>query len=218
GSQQGDDQRGTRERRLPRAAEAGADEPIRGLRAQLDGRRLPRVAGGGRAQGRPLNDPDVDHLHEIVGAAGARTRLACRGHGPGDDDLSRGNDLLHIETPKIKSEQGPHVHGFGNPHYWLDPANARPMTRTILEALARRSPDGREIFARNRARFLERLDASIARWTHIMAAHRGARVVVYHDSWPYFARRFGLVVVATVEPVPGVPPSPASLAALTTRM
>src|SRR5207237_1407265 len=62
--------------------------------------------------------------------------------GPGDVDLSRGIDLLQIETPKIKSEQGAHVHGFGNPHYWLDPANARPMTRTILEALARRSPDG----------------------------------------------------------------------------
>jgi len=110
------------------------------------------------------------------------------------------------------------VHGFGNPHYWLDPANGRPMTQTILEALARLSPDGREVFARNRTRFLERLDASIARWTDIMAAHRGARVVVYHDSWPYFARRFGLVVVATVEPVPGVPPSPASLAALATSM
>jgi ABC-type Zn uptake system ZnuABC Zn-binding protein ZnuA len=138
--------------------------------------------------------------------------------GPGDLDLSRGIDLLQVETPRVKSEQGAHVHGFGNPHYWLDPANARPMTQTILEALTRLSPDGREAFTRNRTRFLERLDANMARWTDIMAPHRGARVVVYHDSWPYFARRFGLVIVATVEPVPGVPPSPASLAALATSM
>jgi len=138
--------------------------------------------------------------------------------GPGDLDVSRGIDLLQAETPRIKSERGAHLHGFGNPHYWLDPANARPMTRAILEALGRLSPDGREAFTRNRARFLERLDASMARWTDTMSPHRGARVVVYHDSWPYFARRFGLVIVATVEPVPGVPPSPASLAALTTRM
>jgi len=138
--------------------------------------------------------------------------------GPGDLDVSRGIDLLQAETPRIKSERGAHLHGFGNPHYWLDPANARPMTRAILEALGRLSPDGREAFTRNRARFLERLDASMARWTDTMSPHRGARVVVYHDSWPYFARRFGLVIVATVEPVPGVPPSPASLAALTTSM
>ena len=51
-----------------------------------------------------------------------------------------------------------------------------------------------------------------------MAPYRGTRVVVMHDSWPYFARRFGLVVVAAVEPTPGVPPSPATLAALPPRM
>ena len=111
-----------------------------------------------------------------------------------------------------------HVHGFGNPHYWLDPANAQPVTQTILEALGRLSPDGYQAFARNRAHFLERLDARIARWTDTMTPHRGARGVVFHDSWPYFARRFGLVVVATVEPAPGVPPSPSSLAVLTASM
>jgi len=138
--------------------------------------------------------------------------------GPSDVDASRGIALLQAEIPRVRSERGVHVHGFGNPHYWLDPANAHPMTQTILDALGRLSPDGREAFARNRARFLERLDAGIARWTDAMTPHRGARVVVFHDSWPYFARRFGLAVVATVEPAPGIPPSPASLAALTASM
>ena len=138
--------------------------------------------------------------------------------GAGDLDLSRGIDLLQAETPRLRSEPGAHVHGFGNPHYWLDPANARPMTQTILEALARLAPDGRDAFTTNRARFLERLDAGIARWIDLMAPLRGARVVVHHDSWPYFARRFGLVIVAAIEPAPGVPPSPASLAELARRM
>lgn len=138
--------------------------------------------------------------------------------GAGDLDLSRGIDLLQTETPRLRSEPGAHVHGFGNPHYWLDPANARPMTQTILEALARLAPDGRDAFTRNRARFLDRLDAGIARWIDLMAPLRGARMVVHHDSWPYFARRFGLVVVAAIEPAPGVPPSPASLAEIAGRM
>ena len=138
--------------------------------------------------------------------------------GPGDLDLSRGIDVLQSETPRVRSDRGVHVHGFGNPHYWLDPANARPMTQAIADALARLAPGERDTFARNRARLLERLDADLARWTATLAPFRGARVVAYHDSWPYFARRFGLVVVATVEPAPGVPPSAASLAELTARM
>jgi len=43
-------------------------------------------------------------------------------------------------------------------------------------------------------------------------------VVTVHDSWPYFARRFGLVVVASVETTPGVPPTPATLLTLPQRM
>jgi len=138
--------------------------------------------------------------------------------GAADLDVSRGIELLQAETARVRSDQGVHVHGFGNPHYWLDPANARPMTQTILDGLARLAPAAREVFARNRARFLEALEAGLARWTAALARYRGARVVVFHDSWPYFAQRFGVVIAGTVEPIPGVPPSPASLASLTTSM
>src|SRR5260370_39049960 len=82
----------------------------------------------------------------------------------------------------------------------------------------RHDPAQREDFAANRARFVERLSAGLARWSAALAPYRGARAVVVHDSWPYFARRFGLVIVAAVEPAPGGPPSPASLAELTTRV
>ena len=92
------------------------------------------------------------------------------------------------------------------------------MTATILGGLARLAPADRAAFTANRARFLERLDAGLARWSRATAPLAGLRVVVAHDSWPYFARRFGLVVVAAIEPSPGVPPSPQSLGALTTRM
>ncbi|HEV3347701.1 MAG TPA: metal ABC transporter substrate-binding protein, partial [Methylomirabilota bacterium] len=117
-----------------------------------------------------------------------------------------------------RSERGVHVHGFGNPHYWLDPENARPMTERILAALAARAPADAPAFTANRARFLEALDAGLARWRSALAPYAGTRVVVAHESWPYFARRFGLTVVAALEPTPGVPPSAAYLATLTARM
>jgi zinc/manganese transport system substrate-binding protein len=47
---------------------------------------------------------------------------------------------------------------------------------------------------------------------------RGARVVVAHESWPYFAERFGLLIVAALEATPGVPPSPSYLAGLIQKM
>ena len=133
-------------------------------------------------------------------------------------DASRGIALLETETPRVRSERGVHVHGFGNPHYWLDPENARPITAGIVEALARLTPTERSRFETNRKRFLDALDGRLAGWLKAVAPYRGTRVVVVHESWPYFCQRFGLVIVAAVEPTPGVPPSPAYLATLTRRM
>jgi ABC-type Zn uptake system ZnuABC Zn-binding protein ZnuA len=160
----------------------------------------------------------LDHepwLARPLRAAG-NPRLLPR--GPGDLDASHGIELLQAETVRARPERGGHVHGLGNTHYWLDPENARVMTATILGGLARLAPAEHAVFAANRARFLERLDAGLAGWSRAMAPLAGLRVVVAHDSWPYFARRFGLVVVGAIEPSPGVPPSPQSLGALTARM
>jgi ABC-type Zn uptake system ZnuABC Zn-binding protein ZnuA len=123
----------------------------------------------------------------------------------------RGASIYQAEDAEDQERTGALVHGFGNPHYWLDPANARPMTRTSSTRSRGSHPTVVNRSRLNRTRFLERLDAGLARWTAALAPYRGARAVAYHDSWPYFARRFGLVIVATVEPVPGVPPSAASL-------
>ena len=138
--------------------------------------------------------------------------------GPRDLDLSRSVTLLQTETPRLRADAAPHVHGFGNPHYWLDPENARPMTAAIAAALTRLDPSARPRFEAQRRRFLERLDAGLLRWRAARAAHRGARLVTMHDTWPYFAARFGLAIAATVEPAPGVPPSPAALGSLIERM
>lgn len=138
--------------------------------------------------------------------------------GPGDVDASRGVELLQTETARVRPERGVHVHGFGNPHYWLDPENARPITASILAALGRAAPADRDVFERNRNRFLVDLDRRLGRWTEAMKPYRGVRVVVAHDSWPYFARRFGFEIAGALEPTPGVPPSPSYLASLMERM
>ncbi len=160
----------------------------------------------------------LDHepwLPRALRSAGAGRMGAGGAH---DLDASRTIKLLQTETPRLRERSAAHVHGFGNTHYWLDPENARPITEAILGALARLAPGERPAFEANRGRFLGGLDAGLARWARAMAPHRGARVVVVHESWPYFAERFGLVVVAAVETTPGVPPTPSALALLPQRM
>jgi ABC-type Zn uptake system ZnuABC Zn-binding protein ZnuA len=223
---------------------AWAADPLRVVTTSTDLKALVEAVGGARVRveslAPALHDP---HAVEVTPRQFARLKGAdllvrigldhepwlrrvlqavndprLRPGSPNDLDTSRSVELLQTETPRVRSERGVHVHGFGNPHFWLDPENARPITGAILDALARLQPDGRGEFDANRARFLARLDAGLARWTRQLAPHRGARVVVVHDTWPYFARRFGLTVVAAVEPTPGVPPSPGTLTTLVERM
>lgn len=55
-------------------------------------------------------------------------------------------------------------------------------------------------------------DGKLGGWFGALAEHFGTRVVDDHPIWPYFARRFGLVVAAHLEPKPGVPPTTKHLA------
>jgi len=227
---------------LAAAAAGGGALPV--VTTSTDLKSLVEVVGGDRVQvdslGSPAQDPHAvdpkpSQIARLKGAALlvrigldhepwlGRALQAARDPRltPGsahDLDLARTIELLQTETPRLREQGVPHVHGYGNTHYWLDPENARPMTAAIAEALGRLAPADRPQFEANRRRFLERLDASLAGWLRAMAPHRGTRVVVVHDSWPYFARRFGLTVVGTVESTPGVPPSPAILAGLPSRM
>ncbi len=55
-------------------------------------------------------------------------------------------------------------------------------------------------------------------WLGALAPRFGAKVIDDHPMWPYFARRFGLVVAGHLEPKPGVPPTTKHLAAVIALM
>ncbi len=128
-------------------------------------------------------------------------------------DASAGIPLLEIRGQSVVNEGG-HAHGVANPHYWLDPENAVIVTAGIAEALARRAPAEAARILANRERFLGELNARLQRWSARLAAFTGVKLIAYHNSWPYFARRFRLDIVDFIEPKPGVAPSPAHLAKL----
>lgn len=128
-------------------------------------------------------------------------------------DASIGIPLLEIRGQTVLNEGG-HAHGVANPHYWLDPENAIIVTAGIADALLRAAPDQRARIDANRERFLAELKSKRQRWSEALAPFAGAKLIAYHNSWPYFARRFRLDIVGFVEPKPGVAPSPAHLSRL----
>ncbi|MBI2251878.1 MAG: zinc ABC transporter substrate-binding protein [Armatimonadetes bacterium] len=56
------------------------------------------------------------------------------------------------------------------------------------------------------------MDRNYSRWSREAAALKGLKVITYHKSWEYFAKRFGINIVGQIEPKPGIPPSPAQVA------
>ena len=148
---------------------------------------------------------------------GARNPRILPG-APGFVDASALVQILEI--PATVSRTQGDVHPFGNPHYWLDPANGVAIARAIRDGLTRVSPADKALFAQRCADFERRLTEALPRY---QARAReiglsGAKVVTYHRSWSYFARAFGFEVVDFVEPRPGIPPSPNHVAELTATM
>jgi zinc/manganese transport system substrate-binding protein len=126
---------------------------------------------------------------------------------PGYLDLSHGVEILDHPTGAVSRAQGD-VHPLGNPHYWLDPANAVRIAIQIERKLEEMRPEDATYFQQRLNTFKQRMNDANKRWTAQLAPFRGTNIVTYHNSWPNFVRRYGLNVVGYVEPKPGVPPSP----------
>ncbi len=60
--------------------------------------------------------------------------------------------------------------------------------------------------------------ALLGGWLAALQPYQGTKAVDDHNMWPYFARRFGLVIVGHMEPKPGIPPTTSHLAELVARM
>ena len=137
--------------------------------------------------------------------------------GPGYVNASYGIAALELRGMSVGPGDG-HAHGSGNPHYWLDPNNAEIITASILDALTRIDPANASAYESNRTAFLARLQGKLAEWETKLAPLKGRPIVAYHNSWPYFARRFRLDFVGFIEVKPGVPPSPSHLAGIVRTM
>ncbi len=136
---------------------------------------------------------------------------------PGYVDASQGIQILEIPTGPVDRSRG-EIHIQGNPHYLLDPLNAKIVADNILRALVSISPEDTDFFTANTEDFKRRIDEAMVRWQEMAAPLRGKKLAAYHRTWSYLLKRFGLVGVGYVEPKPGISPSPLEIRNLVDTM
>ena len=106
----------------------------------------------------------------------------------------------------------------GNPHVWMDPENATTMMRHITEALIQVDPAHATEYRANQASYLRKLDQLRGELSDRITRLADRRFIAHHPAWPYFARRFGLQIVGTIQPQSGSEPSALHLHSLIAKI
>jgi len=90
----------------------------------------------------------------------------------------------------------------GDPHFWLDPNYAVHYAQKIRDGLIELDPDGEAVYIRNTSEFisqLEDLDGWVSDQVELIAPDQRL-LVTNHESFGFFADRYGLVIVGTIVP------------------
>ncbi|MEY2519308.1 MAG: zinc/manganese transport system substrate-binding protein, partial [Verrucomicrobiota bacterium] len=135
---------------------------------------------------------------------------------PGRVQASQGVRLMNIPTNATRAAGD--VHSLGNPHFVVDPIIAKTVALHIAQAFSALDAPNAAAYDANYKKFEATINAKLQEWGAAMLPFKGQSVVAYHDSWVYFAHRFGLNIDIFLEPKPGIPPSPSHLAEVIDKM
>src|SRR6478752_6394471 len=135
---------------------------------------------------------------------------------PGRVQASQGVRLMNV--PTSASRAAGDVHALGNPHFVVDPIIAKTVAQHIAQAFSAVDAANAAAYDANYKKFEATINAKLQEWGTAMLPFKGQSVVAYHDSWPYFAHRFGVNIDTFLEPKPGIPPSPSHLAEVIDKM
>jgi ABC-type Zn uptake system ZnuABC Zn-binding protein ZnuA len=131
-------------------------------------------------------------------------------------NMNKGAALLLLGEKTISEKEYiydfsfPKEHGHPNPHLWLNPQHAMRYATLIRDELIRLDPNNKSAYEENGAAFLKKLEAldSAIEESIRTIPESNRRLLTYHDSWPYFARRYGLQIIGAVQPSDFSDPSP----------
>ena len=126
--------------------------------------------------------------------------------------------VARLEIPKVLDRALGDIHPGGNPHVHLDPRNIAKVAEVLAGRLAEIDRANADYYKSRADSFRARWQAAIGRWEADGAGLRGVSIVVYHKDFSYFMNWMGMREAGSLEPKPGIPPTPSHLAALVERM
>jgi ABC-type Zn uptake system ZnuABC Zn-binding protein ZnuA len=110
----------------------------------------------------------------------------------------------------------PEEDGNPNPHLWMNVAYAEKYAELAAAKLSERDPTNADYYEQNLERYqslLDQLDQAIMTGVQtIPEANR--KLLTYHDSYAYFAPRYGMTVIGAAQPSDFSEPSPQEVADL----
>ena len=137
-------------------------------------------------------------------------------------NLKRGASILSLGQKTLKESDYvydfsfPKEKGHPNPHLWLNPEYAMSYATIARDELIRLDPANKSTYEKNAAAFLKKLEALDQAIKEAVKTipQNNRRLLTYHDSWPYFARRYGFQVIGAAQPSDFSDPSPREVARL----
>ncbi|MGA9572501.1 MAG: zinc ABC transporter substrate-binding protein [Lysobacterales bacterium] len=109
------------------------------------------------------------------------------------------------------------VHPQGNPHIQTNPHNILLVAEAMTDRFAELDSGNADAYRANLADFSQRWNSAIAGWDARAVTLKGKTVIAHHKSWVYLENWLGLIEVATLEPVSGIPPTASHLGSLLDR-
>ena len=145
-----------------------------------------------------------DHDLEVVNhwdIDGNPTKVAFVGiYGETEGHEEHGHEDEHMEEGEGEHE---HAHGELDPHFWFDPLRVQQAVNAIAAQLSTADPAGQTMYRENAAAYNRELD-DLHAWIEEQVSvlpddHRV--LVTSHDSFQYFAQRYGFEVAGAIFPV-----------------
>lgn len=93
-------------------------------------------------------------------------------------------DLNAFNRHPLRDEKGQPIAGTLDPHIWLDPENAKDITRALAAIYSRANPSNADLYTQNARTFAKNMDAAVASVAKTRASQPKA-YWAYHDAYQY---------------------------------
>lgn len=112
-------------------------------------------------------------------------------YGHEDENADENKSKDEKDEEKENEHEKEHEKGY-DPHIWLSPKNAVMMVETIYNGLIHIAPANKDYYTKNKKAYIKELKTLDKDITQALSNLNPRKIMVYHPSWAYFCRDYGL--------------------------